>query len=41
MSKAGLFYHNMRHLLKNKNNAHIMLNDSRLPIPQVDKKKKH
>ena len=35
MAKYILFYHNIRQLLKNKNNAHIMVNDSRSPIPQV------
>ena len=35
MTKAGIFYHNMRHLLKNKNNAHIIVNNSRSPILQV------
>ena len=39
MINAGLFYHNMRHFLKN-NNAHIMGNDSRSPIPQAEGKKK-
>ena len=39
MTKAGLLYHNMRHLLKN-NNAHTMVNDSRSPIPQVEEKMK-
>ena len=28
MTKASIFYHNMRHLLKNKNIAHIMANNS-------------
>ena len=36
--KAGLFYHDMRHLLKNKD-AHILVNDSHSPIPQVQDKK--
>ena len=41
MTKSGLFYHDMRHLLKNKD-AHIMVNDSHSPIPQVqDKNKGH
>ena len=35
MTKDGLFYHDMMHLLKNKNNAHIMVNYSQSPIPQV------
>ena len=26
MTKAGIFYHDMRHILKNKKNAHIMVN---------------
>ena len=34
MTKAGLFYHDMRHLLKNKY-AYILVNDSHSPIPQV------
>ena len=38
ITKAGLFYHNMRHLLKNKY-AHILVNDSHSPIPQVQDKK--
>ena len=38
MTKAGLFYHDMRHLLKNKD-AHILMNDSHYPIPQVQDKK--
>ena len=39
MNKASMFYHDMRHLLKNKD-AHIMVNDSQSPIPQVKEKKK-
>ena len=39
MNKAGIFYHNMRNLLKNKN-AQIMKNDSRSSIPQVEEEKK-
>ena len=38
MTKTGLFYHDMRHLLKNKD-AHILVNDSHSPIPQVQDKK--
>ena len=38
-TKAGLIYHDMRHLLKNKD-THIMMNDSHYPIPQVKYKKK-
>ena len=38
MTKAGLFYHDMRNLLKNKD-AHILVNDSHSPIPQVQDKK--
>ena len=38
MNKAGLFYHDMRHLLKNKD-THIFMNDSHYPIPQVQDKK--
>ena len=41
MNKSGIFYHNMRHLLKKKNNAHIMVNNSRSPIPKMEEKKKH
>ena len=40
MTKAGLFYHVMMNLLKNKKNTHIMVNDSRYPIPQLEEKKK-
>ena len=41
MTKAGLFYHDMRHLLNNKD-MHIMVNDSHSPIPQMqDKKEKY
>ena len=39
MTKAGILYHNMRYLLKNKN-AHTMVNDSRFLIPQVEQKNK-
>ena len=39
MTKSGLFYHDMRHLLKKKD-AHIMVKDSHSPIPQVHDKKK-
>ena len=38
-TKAGIFYHDMRNLLKNKN-AQIMKNDSRSSIPQVEEEKK-
>ena len=38
MTKAGLFYRDMRHLLKNKD-AHILVNDPHSPIPQVQDKK--
>ena len=38
MTKAGLFYHDIRYLLKNKD-AHIMVNDSHSPILQVQEKK--
>ena len=40
MTKYGLFYQDMRHFFKNKN-AHIMVNYSPPPIPQVKEKKKH
>ena len=40
MTKDGLFYHDIRHLLKNKINAHIMVNNSRSPIPKLEGKKK-
>ena len=40
MNKSGLLYHYMRGLLNNKNNMHIMVNDSCYPIPQVEEKKK-
>ena len=39
MNKAGILYHDIRHLIKNKN-LNIMVNDSRSPIPQVNKEKK-
>ena len=39
MTKAGLFYHDMRNLLNNKD-AHIMMNDSYSPIAQVQYKNK-
>ena len=38
MTKAGLFYHYMRHLLKNQD-AHILVKDSHSQIPQVQDKK--
>ena len=37
MNKTGLFYHDIRHLLKNKD-AHILVNDSHSPIPQAQDK---
>ena len=40
MKKAGLSYHDIRHLLKNKKNAHIMVNNLLSPIPKVEGKKK-
>ena len=40
MIKAGLLYHNMRYLLKNKN-AQITVKDSQSPIPEVEKNKKN
>ena len=36
MTKAGLLYHVMRKLLKNNNNANIVLNNPRYHIPQVE-----
>ena len=39
MTKAGIFCHIIRHLLKNKN-ARIMVNDSRYPTAQVEGKNK-
>ena len=39
MTKSGLFYHDMRHLIKNKD-AHIMVNNSHSPIQKVQEKKK-
>ena len=39
MTKAGLFYHDMRKLLKNKD-SRILANKSHYPIPQVKDKKK-
>ena len=38
-TKAGIFYYDMRNLLKNKD-VHIMVNDSHSPISQVQDKKK-
>ena len=38
MTKSGLFYHEMRHLLKKKD-AHIIVNDLHSPIPQVQDNK--
>ena len=38
MTKADMFCHDMRHLLKNKG-AHIMVKDPHYPIPQVQDKK--
>ena len=35
MTYAGLFYHYMIHLIKNKKNVHIMVIYSRSPILQV------
>ena len=40
INKDGIFYHGMRHLIQNKKNAEIMVNDSCHPIPQVDENKK-
>ena len=40
MTNYGLFCHNMRHLIKSENNAHIMVNNSRYLIPQVEENKK-
>ena len=39
ITKDGLFYHDMRNLLKNKN-TEIRENDPRSPIPQVEEKNK-
>ena len=39
MTNYGLFYHDIGHLLKNKE-AHIMVNKSHSPISQVQDKKK-
>ena len=39
MTNAGLFYHDMRYLLKNKE-SHIMVNYLHSPIPKVQYKKK-
>ena len=38
INRTGIFYHDMRHILKNKD-ALIMANDSHYPIPQVQEKK--
>ena len=40
ITKAFLFYHNMTHLIKYKNNAHIMVNDSRSSIQKLEEKNK-
>ena len=40
MTKAGLLYHAMRHLIKNQKNTHITVKYSRSPIPQVGENKK-
>ena len=39
MTNAGIFHHDMRHLIKSKN-AQIMVNDSCYPIPQEEENKK-
>ena len=39
ITQAGFFYHDIRHLPKNKD-AHIVVNDSCFPVPQVKDKKK-
>ena len=39
MTKAVIFYHDMRQLTNNKE-VHTMVNDSNYPIPQVQDKKK-
>ena len=36
MTKSGLFYQDMIHLRKKINKVHIIVNDSRSPIPQVE-----
>ena len=40
MIKSILFCHDIRHLLKNKNNTHSIVNDSRYPIIKMEEKKK-
>ena len=39
MTETGIFYHDMKHLLKNKDTL-IMVNNSHSPVPQVQDKKK-
>ena len=39
MTKASLFSQDRSHILKNKNNTHIMLNYSRSLIPQLEENK--
>ena len=39
MTKSGFFYHYMSNLLNNKNNSHIVVNDSHSPITQVEENK--
>ena len=39
-TKYGLLYHDMMHLLKNKKNAHIMVNNSHYFIKRAEEKKK-
>ena len=41
MTKAGLLYHEVRHLLNNNNNAHIMEKNSHYLIKSVEENKKH
>ena len=41
MTKAGILYYDMRHILKNKKNTQITVNNSWSPIPQVEENKKH
>ena len=40
MIKEGLFYHDIRNLLKNNNKLHIIVNNSRSPISDVEENKK-
>ena len=40
MTKAGLFYHNMRQIIKNRQNAHILMKYSCYPVLPLEKNNK-